>query len=227
MTEPALRFAAAVFDCDGLLVDTRANWRFAFERAAGEGLPDELLEELAGASTRTAAVLLTTRLGRAIAPEQIEAGLMQSLRAHSPELLPGVSEFLASLASRLKACVATNGPEHFVRAALGDAASRFECIITSDEAGADKPDPAPYLAACTALDVSPQEAVAFEDSAVGADSARDAGLKLVVVNPGRDRPAGDVVVERIDDPRVYAFLQIPSSANGQHRRASDGWMVQP
>jgi beta-phosphoglucomutase-like phosphatase (HAD superfamily) len=40
---PALAFEAAVFDCDGTLVETRELWRAAFEAVVGEPVSDEVM----------------------------------------------------------------------------------------------------------------------------------------------------------------------------------------
>jgi HAD superfamily hydrolase (TIGR01509 family) len=211
MTRLDLAFAAGVFDCDGLLVDTAACWRFAFEAAAGQTLPEEVHSALAGASTRTGAELLSRRLGRSIAPEDIEAGLHASLKTVELRPLPGVEEFLETLRGHLPLAVATNGSASFVDAVLGERLRRFfQRVVASAEAGADKPASDVYLAACAALGVAPADAVAFEDSPPGAQSARAAGLAVVVVNAEPQpeaKAAAHLVVARIDDPLVAAFLR--------------------
>jgi phosphoglycolate phosphatase-like HAD superfamily hydrolase len=45
---PALAFGAAVFDCDGTLVETRELWRAAFEAVVGEPVSESVLGERLG-----------------------------------------------------------------------------------------------------------------------------------------------------------------------------------
>jgi HAD superfamily hydrolase (TIGR01509 family) len=54
-------------------------------------------------------------------------------------------------------------------------------IVASGDTPEHKPDPAPYLAACTALDVPADRSLAVEDTPTGARSARAAGLRTVGV----------------------------------------------
>jgi beta-phosphoglucomutase-like phosphatase (HAD superfamily) len=55
---------------------------------------------------------------------------------------------------------------------------------TADDVAKVKPDPQLYVDAVSALGVSPQEAVAFEDSPNGALAAARAGLRVVIVPNG-------------------------------------------
>lgn len=58
---------------------------------------------------------------------------------------------------------------------------RFKVIKTWDMVGAKKPDPRVYLAACEALDIVPEESVAFEDSPNGILAAKRAGMTAVAI----------------------------------------------
>jgi HAD superfamily hydrolase (TIGR01509 family) len=69
---------------------------------------------------------------------------------------------------------------------LGDA---FAFAIARDDVARGKPDPEPYALACRRLDVEPTDALAVEDSDVGAASAQAAGMQVLRVDP-----AGEVFV---------------------------------
>lgn len=60
----------------------------------------------------------------------------------------------------------------------------FDAIISGDMGLEYKPNPAPYLTACKMLNVNVENAIAFEDSASGLDSAVNAGIKCFLI-PGR------------------------------------------
>ena len=74
----------------------------------------------------------------------------------------------------------------------------FDAVVTSEEAGAGKPDPAPYRTALEKLAVDPGEALAFEDSVSGIASAVGAGIPTVGIastqGPERLREAGAFLV---------------------------------
>jgi beta-phosphoglucomutase-like phosphatase (HAD superfamily) len=54
-------------------------------------------------------------------------------------------------------------------------------VRTADDVARVEPDPELYLGVLDALGVPPAEAVAFEDSPNGAQAARRAGMRAVVV----------------------------------------------
>lgn len=199
---------AAVFDCDGLLIDTARCWRDAFRRALqdhGHDLSAATLERLNGASVRSAAEMLNVPASRVRV--ELEAAF------HRAELaaLPGAAFLIERLQPRMPLAVATNGPGALVSSALERVGLRraFEAIVSAETQLRDKPAPDVYRAACIRLGVDPSDAIAFEDSAVGAESARRAGLTVVVVpsNPS-DRVSADLRVSRLDDNRLASLLRL-------------------
>ncbi|HEX9183937.1 MAG TPA: HAD-IA family hydrolase, partial [Burkholderiales bacterium] len=60
----------------------------------------------------------------------------------------------------------------------------FDVVVTSDQAGARKPHPGPFLHACKALAVAPAEAAVIGDSANDAEGARAAGCQVLLVSYG-------------------------------------------
>jgi HAD superfamily hydrolase (TIGR01509 family) len=206
-------FEAAIFDCDGTLVESRECWRFAFSRVLGEAVPDDVMVELAGASTRTAAWRLGEISGRQITPAEISDGLMEAPVRRPLEPLDGVEDVLEFLrVGGLPMGVATNGPRDFVESILGERLlSFFAVVVASEELGSlhDKPKPFVYRRACQLLGVLPTSAVAFEDSDVGAESANAAGLSLVFVNAGQHDPpevAHNLFLNSLQDRRLREFL---------------------
>lgn len=67
----------------------------------------------------------------------------------------------------------------------------FEIIVSGDMGIEYKPSPDPYLKACELLNVSPQNAIAFEDSESGLLSATNAKIDCFLV-PGRAPISKDV-----------------------------------
>jgi len=55
----------------------------------------------------------------------------------------------------------------------------FDPMVFAEEVGSYKPDPAPYRAALEALNVSPDETFAFEDSPKGVTAAAEASIPVV------------------------------------------------
>ena len=87
----------------------------------------------------------------------------------------------------------------------------FDGVVTSEEAGAGKPDPAPYRAALKKLGAEPGEALAFEDSVSGIASAVGAGIPTVGIastqEPDRLLEAGAFTVAKdFTDPDLRALI---------------------
>ena len=103
-------------------------------------------------------------------------------RAHELEPLPGLLDFMKEGKSRgFSLALVTNAPEENVEAILLalELKEFFDEVVLSDEVGPVKPDPAPYKAALDKLGVSPEKALAFEDSTSGISSSVAAGIPTV------------------------------------------------
>jgi HAD superfamily hydrolase (TIGR01509 family) len=217
---------AAVFDCDGLLVNTASCWRAAYRSAAehaGATLDGFDLGALDGASTHGAAAELSRALATTISAESIADGLQRALRTRAVVAMPGAMRLLAALTTtRLPVAVASNAPAEAIHVALHRAAldAYIHTQLSAETAGNFKPHPDVYRRACRELGVHPSDAIAFEDSAPGAQSARAAGLTVIVVPSGpAARQHADLVVPRLDDPRVFELLGVrPPAASVRSSR---------
>jgi HAD superfamily hydrolase (TIGR01509 family) len=217
---------AAVFDCDGLLVDSARCWERAYATVAaahGRCLDDVQLDRLPGASVARAALLLSADLGAPIGTAELGAALRDSFAADPPEPLPGARALIAELAGLMPLGVASNGPLAIVAGVLDrlDLLGAFSAVVSAEETARDKPDPDVYLEACRRLAVAPRDAVAFEDSELGARAARSAGLFVVVVPSAPGPPIeADLTVPCLGDVRLRALLgTAPLPGSGPDRVA--------
>jgi HAD superfamily hydrolase (TIGR01509 family) len=198
---------AAIFDFDGVLVQTAPCWERAYRwtlAGVGRTLEPRLLAALSGASVDGAAAEL------GVAAEDLRLQLSAAFRQERHALLPGARELVLELRTRSALAVATNAPEELVRGTLRDT-GLLDCfeLLVSAETPPNRAKPAPdvYTNACRELDVAPGDALAFEDSPVGVLAARTAGLVVVHV-PSDGRPSGDadLSVANLEDPQLLAFL---------------------
>ena len=185
-------FRAIVFDFDGLILDTERpefeGWRHVFEHHGVEPLTVEEWADCIG--TRDALdplEVLAERLGKPL-PDRESAKAVGKAR-HDELLkmeaaLPGVVEWLDEAHSMgLRVAVASSSHRDWVQGHLErlDLIDRFACLSCFDDVLQPKPAPDLYLAACESLGVTPEQAVAVEDSRNGILAAKAAGMAAVAV----------------------------------------------
>lgn len=96
--------------------------------------------------------------------------------------LPGARDLIVrAKAASLSIGAVTNGPRANLNAVLNGTglAEYFDHTGSSDDVTHGKPHPELYLAALSALNISAADALVFEDSPTGIQSARAAGLDVV------------------------------------------------
>lgn len=183
--------SAVVFDMDGVLVDSNpfhlAKWvAFLGER----GIPfdrDKLPGQIFGQRNDT---VLRRFLGEDLSraesrrmSEELEARFREVFRPHAKPL-PGLRSLIDECVNAgIPLGVASSAMRKnvdFVVDALGIAPS-LQAVISGDEISRAKPDPEIYLLAAQRLGVDPAVAVAFEDSFVGIEAVRRAGMKCVAI----------------------------------------------
>jgi HAD superfamily hydrolase (TIGR01509 family) len=180
------RFRAAIFDMDGLLLDTEPLWaeaeRELLERH-GDVFTDADREASHGRAASQTARAYALRLG--LPEEDIEREILDIMLAHyasGPPLRPGARALIGALDGRMALAVASNTTAPLVERALQAAGLHVLVIVASGaDMGRPKPLPDVYLEACRLLDVEPGDAVAFEDSPAGIRAAVAAGLTAVGV----------------------------------------------
>jgi sugar-phosphatase len=221
-------FGAAIFDMDGLLIDSEPLWRQVEIEILGRlGVP--LTDELCG-QTRGMVVGEVARhwyeryrwegpSPEAVADQITQA--MAALLASSAVLKPGVGQALASCRDRgLVLGVASSSPLPLIEAVVeGLRLGRWFAVLHSaqDEV-AGKPHPAVFLTTARLLGAPPRRCVVFEDSPAGVVAARAAGMVCVAVpeDSGDSAPdrseafeAADLVIDSLEevDDDLWARLE--------------------
>ncbi len=203
-------FRAAIFDMDGLLLDTERLWVEAeAELLARHG--DQFTEAdhaaTHGRAMAESVAIYAQRLG-GLDPVMLEAELLDLMRAHydsGAALQPGAEALVRSLEGRMRLGVASSTTAPLVRLGLERAGllDAFEVVTSGADLGWAKPFPDAYLEACRELGVPPSEAIAFEDSPVGVRAAVAAGMVVVAVP---DRPGVGPSLRAVGAHHVVASL---------------------
>lgn len=204
------RFRAAVFDFDGLLVDSEPSWGRSEERLlARHGLSytEDDRRATVGRSIDESVAVYAARLDLpaewvpALRAELIDLARIEYAAGFAPR--PGAAELVAALRPWMRLAVASNTDRALVEVGLARTpfGTTFDVVVAADDVGRPKPAPDVYLLACRRLDVRPSEAIAFEDSASGVYAARAAGLTVVAAPsvPGLPLDAADFVVDSLAD----------------------------
>lgn len=107
----------------------------------------------------------------------------------------------------LSLAVVTNAPAENADAMLSamGLADRFDAVVIGDALPRGKPDPLPYATGLDRLGLSPDQALAFEDSVSGITAATRAGIATIGIRSSLDddalRAAGAVAsIEDYTDP---------------------------
>ncbi len=206
------RYAAVIFDMDGLLLDTETLWHEAevelFRRHDGEFTWDDKMAVI-GTSYEHTSIYFADRLGLpreqgpALVSEMLE--VMHGFVRRAVDARPGAVELVARLSDLdgVALGLASNSPRYLVDDALATAgmADVFEVIITSDDVEHAKPAPDIYLLACRRLGVDPADALALEDSASGVAAAKAAGLTVIGVPQfaETDVSAADRIIDSLEE----------------------------
>ncbi|RLE22594.1 MAG: hexitol phosphatase HxpB [Acidobacteria bacterium] len=211
---------AAIFDLDGLLVDSEPIWRQAEREVFAEvGLmltDDDCRSTMGVRCDAVVALWFQKSPWQGASPAEvqcrIEARVLALMRSQG-EAMPGVAYALDLVESPgCRLAVASSSSPALIDGALERLGilHRFAARCSAFDEQHGKPDPAVFLSAARKLGVDPRTCLAFEDSPPGVESAHRAGMRVVAVpdvehrgHPGFDM--ADVVVESLFDLRIEHF----------------------
>jgi len=196
-------FRAAIFDMDGLLIDSEPSWRQAEREmfgAVGIEISDEMARVTAPLTTREVTEhWYRHRPWRGPSLEEVEASVVRRvgelIRSH-PRELPGVRAALAACVELgWRVALASNSPRALCRLVLAELgiAGSFDAVVSADDVERGKPDPAIYRHAAGLLGVAERECLVFEDSPGGVRAARAAGMHVIAIAPASQAFAPDAL----------------------------------
>jgi phosphoglycolate phosphatase len=196
LSTPLVR--AALIDLDGTLLDTAPDLAAAANATLADlghrPLPVEVVRDFVGKGIAHL-VWRALEASAGAAPDEacVDAACARfgvhyaRLNGAAARPFDGVVEGLAAMkANGLRLACVTNKPARFTEPLLVASGLRefFDAVVTSDSAGARKPDPAIFLNACGRLGVAANEACVIGDSANDAEGARAAGCRFLLVPYG-------------------------------------------
>ena len=177
----------AIFDCDGTLLDSLGAWRSLegeVAKIAGVTVTPEEHKLFTTFTIPEVARYFHEQYGFAKSVEAVEAIMDEYMMAHyeTAQLLPGAREILESCAqNNVKITMASSSKAEFLQAGAKATgiADYFCAIISVDEVGASKREPAVYNHAREIMGTPRELTWGFEDSLYAMDTLRNAGYPVL------------------------------------------------
>lgn len=202
---------AALFDMDGLLIDSMPLWKEAIKRAvlgAGSTFTEEMWDASKGG--RIDEII---DYWHDLAPwkERSVSSVQNDVMENVLELIEGKGKLMEGVGhiieyvekKKVKKALASSSPQRIMDAVVAKLGLEdfFDLVYSADHVEYGKPHPAVYIKAAEKLGVPPYSCLVFEDSLVGLIAAKAARMKCVAV-PGADY--------RNDQRMILADKVIPS-----------------
>ena len=182
------RYTAAIFDMDGLLLDTERPVRDAWLGVLSElgcNVSEADYLELVGQNHAASSARLRDWLGGDPARLDLARRRASARLAHARfDVKPGARRLLAALRSAGVPCAVATSTwrvDALARLSAAGLLDSFVTIGTGDEVEHGKPAPDLYRLVLQRLAVAPDVALVFEDSGHGVQAALAAGLAVVNV----------------------------------------------
>lgn len=207
-----------IFDFDGVLFDSeklhREAWKQIFEKRnifliddrSGVGRSDkEFLKEL-----KTKGAIPQNLNTQKIQDEKL--AILVGLADKKVGLFPGIQELLSYFKNRYLLCVASNSDKKFILKILQNTAllSYFKFVLTVNDVQKPKPAPDIYLLGAKRMGLKPEECIVIEDSTVGIEAAKNAGMKCIAVShtlPKEKLKEADLLLEKISQEEIERFIE--------------------
>jgi len=175
-----------IFDCDGVLVDSEViAHQTLLDALAPVGFTMSLQEAygvFAGRSLRDTLAVIERQIGRPLPEDFLPRSrdlLFERFRA-ALKPVEGVKDAIAALPCRR--CVASSSAPDRLHLALdvaGLAALFGEHVFSAAQVERGKPAPDLFLLAARAMDTAPAQCIVIEDSALGIEAGRAAGMHVI------------------------------------------------
>jgi beta-phosphoglucomutase family hydrolase len=195
---PAGSFRAYLFDCDGTVADSMPLHYLAWKKALGElncEFEEELFYEWGGMPVAEIISTLNARHGLSMPLEAVSRRKEDLYFELLPQLkaVPEVLEHIEAEHGRTPFVVVSGSTRESVTASLIslNLLDRFDALVCAGDYRKSKPDPEAFLLAAARLGVAPESCLVFEDTEMGIQAARAAGMASVKVPPPWERASSN------------------------------------
>ena len=208
------KYKGAIFDLDGVIVDTAKYHYLAWKRLAAElgfHFTEKDNERLKGVSRMRSLEILLEVGGLTFPEDEMQkmaakknAWYVEYLeKMDESELLPGAKEFLLELRRRgVKTSLGSaskNSPMILEKLHITEL---FDAVVDGNSVSAAKPDPEVFIKGVQALELDAADCVVFEDSQSGIEAAHAAGCGVVAIGTEENLKGGDLYAANLGEVKA-------------------------
>ena len=187
-----LDFDGALFDMDGLVLDTEKVYHKVWKEAGkayGYDVTEEMVSSLMGGGYDNTKAMFERIFGKDFPFDKVRKlrteMLEEVFRKEPPEVKPGFKELISYLkeTGRKTALATSTERERAMRllASAGIAEDTFDETVCGDEVSESKPNPEIFIKAAAKINVPVSKCLVFEDSFNGIRAAHAAGAMPIMV----------------------------------------------
>ncbi|MDT2478012.1 beta-phosphoglucomutase [Enterococcus avium] len=204
-------YLGAIFDLDGVLVDTAKYHFLAWKKLADQlDIPftEEDNERLKGVSRIKSLDILLSLGNKSYSEDERNKFMEQKNKEYvryislmdEREILPGVIELLNQLKDRkLKIALGSASKNSGLILKNTKLQDYFDMIVDGNDVSKAKPDPEVFLLGAKRIGIPASQCIVFEDAYAGIEAAKKAGMLAIGVGNRKSLPHADVLVETLEN----------------------------
>lgn len=204
-------YLGAIFDLDGVLVDTAKYHFLAWKKLADQlDIPftEEDNERLKGVSRIRSLDILLSLGNKSYSEDERNKFMEQKNKEYvryisqmdEREILPGVIELLNQLKDRkLKIALGSASKNSGLILKNTKLQDYFDVIVDGNDVSKAKPDPEVFLLGAKRIGIPASQCIVFEDAYAGIEAARKDGMLAIGVGNRKSLPHADVLVETLEN----------------------------
>jgi len=209
---PRLSPKALFFDLDGTLIESVSGFHDALKETLqpyGFTLTAQDHQFLVGRGWDEMYSYLSQKARLPVSltalAQEVDEVRHHQIKTRGSKELTGASSFVKKLSQKFPCALVTGSGRRQAELILQQLGidSHFQFLICAGETDRCKPAPDPYLLAAQKMALDPKHCLAFEDSLVGIESARSAGMYCVAVRAGnfanQDQSGADLIIETLEE----------------------------